>query len=96
MVNADACVNFACKRPSFADVGGGLVKKGQNYADILYGWPLNCFLSISPSRSLRIDGSYTAVFLEVSDVLRHLHMAWVGQQFQITAFRSVQASMTSV
>ena len=26
--NADACVNFACKRPNFADVGGG-VKNGK-------------------------------------------------------------------
>ena len=23
LANADACVNFACKRPNFADVGGG-------------------------------------------------------------------------
>ena len=27
MANSDACVNFACKRP--------------NFADILYGWPLS-------------------------------------------------------
>ena len=30
-------MNFACNRPSFADVG---VKKLQNFADVLYGWPL--------------------------------------------------------
>ena len=23
LANADACVNFACKRPKFTDVGGG-------------------------------------------------------------------------
>ena len=36
---ANACVNFACKRPNFADVGGG-GKKWQNFADVLYEWPL--------------------------------------------------------
>ena len=26
LTNADACANFACKKPNFADVGGGGVK----------------------------------------------------------------------
>ena len=38
-------------------------------------------------------GREDPVFLEVGDILRH---GWVGQQVQITAFSSVQASMTSV
>ena len=34
MANADACDNFACKRPNIADVGGrGGGKKWQNFAD---------------------------------------------------------------
>ena len=35
----DARVNFVCKRPNFADVGGGGVKKRKLFADVLYGWP---------------------------------------------------------
>ena len=34
LAKADACVNFACKRPNFAAVGGREGKKWQN------GWPL--------------------------------------------------------
>ena len=34
--NADACVNFACKRPNFADVG----KKMATFCDVLYDGPL--------------------------------------------------------
>ena len=48
MANADACVNFACKRPNFANVGGG-GEKWQNFADVLYGWPLTLTHSIDDS-----------------------------------------------
>ena len=34
----DACVNFACKRPNYADVGEG-GKRWQNFADVLDGCP---------------------------------------------------------
>ena len=54
LANADVCVNFACKRPNFADVGGaggGGGKKWQNFGNVLYGWPLTytklCLLMLS-------------------------------------------------
>ena len=34
MANADACVNFACKRPNFADVGEGV----KNQTTLLHCW----------------------------------------------------------
>ena len=36
LANADACVNFACKRPNFADVGGRGGKKMAKF----FGRPL--------------------------------------------------------
>ena len=44
--NADACVNFACKRPNFADVGGagggggGGVKNGKIFGTSFMDGPL--------------------------------------------------------
>ena len=41
-LNADATVNFACKRPIFADTWEkGGVKKRSNFADVFYGWPFS-------------------------------------------------------
>ena len=63
MANADACVNFACERPNFADVGGGGGKKWQNFVEVLYGLPLNdltwashdSFSSIKTTRNLILE-----------------------------------------
>ena len=35
LANADATVNFACKRPYFADTGEA-AKKWSNFVDVLY------------------------------------------------------------
>ena len=41
--NADATVNFACKRPKYADTVGKGVSKRSNFADVHYDGP--CFLT---------------------------------------------------
>ena len=58
----DACVNFACKRPrpNFADVGGEGGKKWLNFADVLYGWPLQaCGFGIQNSVKNTLISQFT-------------------------------------
>ena len=42
LANADACVNFACKKPNFADVGGGGVKNGKILRTSFMDGPFVC------------------------------------------------------